>query len=227
MLDSPDAGGTGALLYLRNASVGEEFCASHEARVVGSKEDHHFGNFVRLPHATQRHLRSEHSIKLLPLFFIRRKTRDARSFDRSRTDDVDADLAFLQIQRPAARKGPYYRFGGGVNAEGRHSRGARCGGRHDDRPAIWHQRQRLLNGEQRTFDTRIESLIEVPFGNSAHRSEASAASISVDDVEPPFFAFDLCEELLQLIKIRAVASDRPYIAALKLPRRIPFSLSPT
>jgi hypothetical protein len=108
------------------------------------------------------------------------------------------------VSRPAAGKGSYCRFGGGVNAESRHSRGARCGGRHDDRPAVRHQRQRLLNGEQRTFHIRIESLIELLFGNSADRSEAARAGIRVDDVVPAFFAFDLCEKIVQVIENVAV-----------------------
>ena len=85
----------------------------------------------------------------------------------------------------------------------------------------------FVRGEQRTFDIRIESLIEVLFGNSADRSEAAAASISVDDVEPPFFAFDLCEELVQVIEIRSVGSDGREMAAHKLPGCIQFGLSPT
>src|SRR5579863_2659499 len=88
-------------------------------------------------------------------------------------------------------KEPYCRFGGGVNTEGRHSRGARCGGRHDNRPAIRHQGQSLLNREQRTFHIGVEGLIEVLFGNSTDWSKAAAAGVGVDDIEPPFFAFDL------------------------------------
>jgi hypothetical protein len=74
-------------------------------------------------------------------------------------------------------------------------------------PAIRHQRQRLLNCEQRTFHIRIECLIKVFFGNSADWSEAAAAGVRIDDIEPPFFALDLCEELVEVIEVRGVGFD--------------------
>src|SRR4029077_18397321 len=78
-----------------------------------------------------------------------------------------------------------------------------------------------------TFHIRIESVIEVLFGNSADRSEAAAAGIRVDDVEPAFFAFDLCEKIVQVIEIRGVGLDGRDVAAHKFRGCIQFGLSPT
>jgi hypothetical protein len=69
-------------------------------------------------------------------------------------------------------------------------------------------------------------LIEVLFGNSADRSEAAAAGIRVNDVESSFFAFDLCEKLVQVIEIRGVGSYRRNVAAHKLCGGIQLGLSP-
>jgi hypothetical protein len=73
----------------------------------------------------------------------------------------------------------------------------------------------------------VEAVIEVLFRNSADRSEAAAAGIRVDDVEPAFFAFDLCEELVQVIEIRGVGFDGRNVAAHKLRGCIQLGLSPT
>ena len=73
-----------------------------------------------------------------------------------------------------------------------------------------------MNSEQRTFHIRIEGLIEVLFGNSAYWSRAAAAGVRVDDIEPPFFAFDLCEEFVEVIEVRGVGFDGCYVAAQKL-----------
>ena len=93
-------------------------------------------------------------------------------------------------------------------------------------PAIRHQRQRLLNCEQRTFHIRIECLIKVFFGNSADWSEAAAAGVRIDHIEPPFSALDLCEELVEVIEVRGVGSDGCYVAARKLCSQVQSDLSP-
>jgi hypothetical protein len=94
-------------------------------------------------------------------------------------------------------------------------------------PAIRHQRQRLLNCEQRTFHIRIECLIEVFFGNFADWSEAAAAGVRIDDIEPPFFALDLCEELVEIIKVRGVGFNGCQVAAHKVRSLVQLGLSPT
>jgi len=56
-------------------------------------------------------------------------------------------------------------------------------------------------------------LIEVLFCNSADWSKAAAAGVRVDDIEPPFFAFDLREELVEVIEVRGVGFDGCYVAS--------------
>src|SRR4029077_2039818 len=87
--------------------------------------------------------------------------------------------------------------------------------------------QSLLNREQRTFHIGIEGLIEVLFGNSTDWSKAAAAGVRVDYIEPPFFALDLCEELVEIIKVRGVGFDGCRVAAHKLRGQVQLGLSPT
>src|SRR6266566_4570052 len=54
-----------------------------------------------------------------------------------------------------------------------------------------------------------------------------SSGIRVDDVEPAFFAFDLCEKLVQVIEIRGVGFDRRDVAPHKLRGGIQLGLSPT
>jgi hypothetical protein len=69
-------------------------------------------------------------------------------------------------------------------------------------------------------------LIEVLFCDSANRSEAAAARVSEEDVEPPFFQFDLCEKPIQVIQIRRISFNGRDVSGHQSGGGIQFGLSP-
>src|SRR5205814_10689937 len=90
-------------------------------------------------------------------------------------DRVDADLAGLEIDRPAPRERPHRRLGRAVHAEALEALGAGDRRVQDDRPAVPEERQRLLHGEEQTLDVAAERRVEVLLGDRAQRRERPAA----------------------------------------------------
>src|SRR5258707_11907803 len=104
--------GVAAKLDLYHATVDEELDAGDVARVIRRKEDDHLGNFVGMPHAAERHLRSKPSLQLFRLLFILGEAVDCGCVDRTRAHDIDANLAVLELIRPRPSEGTDSGFGG-------------------------------------------------------------------------------------------------------------------
>src|ERR1700674_1947914 len=97
--------------HLRRTAIHEQFDAGDKTRVVRGQKYRHFGNFVRTTHAPHRDAGDDLSDGLL------RKRCQDRRIDRTGTNDVGADLAILELQRPGADKGTDGCFAGAVDAE--------------------------------------------------------------------------------------------------------------
>jgi hypothetical protein len=76
----------------------------------------------------------------------------------------------------------------------------------DDRRALVHQRQRLLNGEDHTFHVSPENLVDMLFGDLAERQHRATSGIGVQHVDAPRLVPDL---LVQAIEIGGIRSNSP------------------
>ena len=79
-------------------------------------------------------------------------------------DDVDAHVASLQVEDPATREAAHRRLRARVHARRGDALGTGDGGVQDDRRARGEQRERLLHGEEQTFDVCVEQQVEVLLG---------------------------------------------------------------
>src|ERR1700691_1788026 len=97
--------------YLRRTAIHEQFDAGDETRVVRGQKFRGFGYFIRATHAAHRNAGDNLADGLL------RKRRQDRCIDRAGTNDVSADLAILEFQRPGTHKGTDGCFAGAVDTE--------------------------------------------------------------------------------------------------------------
>src|SRR5271168_5401229 len=96
---------------LRRAAIHEQFDSGDKARVVRGQENRRFGNFIRATHAAHRDAGDDLGDGLLG------KRCQDRRIDRAGTNDIGADLAILELQRPSADKGTDGCLAGTVNAK--------------------------------------------------------------------------------------------------------------
>src|SRR3546814_18387212 len=99
---------------------------------------------------------------------------------RSRRQHVDADAGALQVLRPALGEVAYRRLARAVDAEGRGARGAGARSGQDDRAAPAHQRQRLLDREDRALHVGVEGVVDLLGGDLAQRQPAARRRIGED-----------------------------------------------
>src|SRR5260221_1201132 len=120
---------------LRHAAIGEDLGTIDETAVIGSEEHRHLADLVRIADAAGRNVWRQKAKQSL-LLICRHQTDQAGCFDRAGAQRIDADLAFLEIERPATGEIAHRRLGGAIDAEGRrsHDAGGRAG--QDDGSAI-------------------------------------------------------------------------------------------
>src|ERR1700693_6400022 len=113
---SLDAGGEDP----RRAAVDEEFGAGDEARIIGSEENGGLGDLLGLADAAGRNLAGEIVEQAFLIGFVRAgQVDEARRMSRAGADDVDPDVAVLEVEDPASGEIAHRRLRGAVDAEGR------------------------------------------------------------------------------------------------------------
>jgi hypothetical protein len=194
-------------LDLGHASVYEEFDAGDEAGVVGGEEGDGFGDFVGGAHAAHGDTADESSFELGCIADDLPKTIDGRSFNGAGADDVDADFAVLEIDRPTAGERAEGGFGSAVDAEGGHAFDGDDGGVENDGTAIDEKRESFLYGEENAFHVYVERFVVVGFGDRSEGSEFAEACVGEEDVDAAFLLFDGGVEAIQIGEICDIALD--------------------
>src|SRR3546814_5075029 len=77
------------------------------------------------------------------------------------SSDLDPDASALQVLRPAPREVAYRGLARAVDAECRRAGGAGARSGQDDRAALAHQRQRLLDREDRALHVGVEGVVDL------------------------------------------------------------------
>ena len=132
----------------------------------------------RIAHALER---GHRAVDLQAILAQRR----LREFGRHRAgrQHVYPDAGALQVLRPGPREVAYRRLARAVGGHPRGARGAGTRSGQDDRTALAHQRQRLLDREDRTLHVGVEGFVDVFGGDLAKLKRAPCPGIGEDDVE--------------------------------------------
>jgi len=163
---------------LRQTTINSDLAACHEAAIRRRKKGSHRSDLLWISHTLKRSERA----KSLHAFLAERCDREF-SGRRARRYHVYPDTGALQVLSPGAREVPHCRL---TRAIGAHCRGARitgAGAGQNNRPAVAHQRQRLLDREDGTFYVGVEGFVDVRAGDLAERELASCSGVREDDVE--------------------------------------------
>src|SRR6202163_2319434 len=163
---------------LRKAAVDGDLAGGHEAAVRRREKGGHGPDLRRIGHALEWSHRGVDLLALLAERFL-------REFGRRRPgrQHVYPDAGALQVLRPGPREVAHCRLARAVGSESRGARGAGARSGQDDRTALVHQRQRLLDREDRTLHIGVEGFVNVLGGDLAERKLASHPGIGEDDVE--------------------------------------------
>jgi hypothetical protein len=101
-----------------------------------------------------------------------------------------------------------------------HAAGLRgCGGARGqrlpstDRASRAHQRQRLLHGEERSFDVDIEDVLERRLGDATERRRLGYPRVREHDVEAPLLLTDGRDDAIEVVELRDVALERSHVVA--------------
>src|SRR5580704_15171667 len=147
---------------LRKAAVNGDLAAGHEAAVRRREKGSSSPELRRITHALER----SHRAVGLQAFLAQRGRRE---FGRHRPgrQHVYPDAGALQVLRPRPREVAHGRLACAVGGERRGARGAGARPGQDDRTALAHQWQRLLDREDRTLHIDIEGFVDVLGGDLA------------------------------------------------------------
>ena len=85
--------------------------------------------------------------------------------------------------------------------------------------------QRLLHGEEKSFDVRAERLVEMLLGDGSQRSEFAAAGIGEDNINAACFLLNRRIQPVEIRKVRHVALNSGNVLADQLDRFIEFVLT--
>src|SRR5580704_620908 len=166
------------------AAVDEELGAGHEARIVRGKESDRLGDFIRVADPADWDLGRHIVEEPLLLGSVRTGQPDkAWGLHGTGTDDVDADAALLEVERPTPRQIAHRGLGGAVDAEGGRAGHAGSGPHQDYRSAIAQQWQSLLHCEDHALHIAAEGVLVVLLGDGAERQHRAAAGIGEEDVD--------------------------------------------
>ena len=168
----------GGALELRKTAVDGDLAGGHEAAVRRREKGSRRPDLRRIANVLER---SHRAVGLQTLL----AQRCLREFGRRRPwrQDVYPDAGAFQVLRPASREVAHWRLARAICAHSRCARGAGARSGKDDRTALAHQRQRLLDGEDRTLHGGVEGFVNVLGGDLAERKLASHPGIGEDDVE--------------------------------------------
>ncbi len=201
---------------LCQAAVDGDLAGGHEAAVRRREKGGYRTDLCRIGHALERSHRSED----LLAFFAQRFLRE---FRRRRTgrQHVDPDAGAFQVFRPGPGEIAHGGLARTIGAHARCARGAGARSGKDDRTAIAHQRQRLLNREDRALYIGVEGFVDVLGGDLAQRKQASRAGIGEDDVECSALGFHCRIEAVEVGRIGDRAFSRRGRWVRDPPRRRP------
>src|SRR5262249_53753049 len=143
-------------LDLGQAAIDEQLDAGDVAAVVTGEEHCGFRHLVRRAHPAHRHGGHDVRLELVELLPRPPGDVDPRRFNRAGANGVHADLVVPQVHGPTACERPHSGLAGTVNTGkstpfGRGERGGQ-----NDRSAAREERQRLLHGEEHSFDVAVE-----------------------------------------------------------------------
>src|SRR5258708_28498878 len=156
-------------LDLGGTTVDEEFDAVDEARVVRGEEESYSCDLFRTAHLAARNEGFE------PLLCLGGGVVEDRRVDGAGAEDVHANSSLLELDQPGTREGAHGGFAGAVDAERREALDAGDGPVEEDGAVVVEERQRLLDGEERTAHVEVESLVEVLFGDLFERGQLTLA----------------------------------------------------
>src|SRR6266849_6223814 len=139
-------------LDLGGTTVDEEFDAVDEARVVRGEEESYSCDLFRTAHLAARNEGFE------PLLCLGAEWVENRRVDGAGAEDVHPNSSLLELDQPGTREGAHGGFTGAIYAEGRESLDAGDGAVEEDGAVVVEERQRLLDGEERTAHVEVESL---------------------------------------------------------------------
>jgi hypothetical protein len=161
-------------LYLRRSAIDKQLDASDETGIPGGQEECGRCDLARLADASHRDDRDELILDLLW------NAGEHAGIDGARADHIHPDVPILEVGSPGARERADGRLARVVNAQAREALRAGDGAGHDDRATVPHQRQGLLNREQRAPD--VECVVEIRLGNRAKRNiEVAVAGAGVEN----------------------------------------------
>src|SRR5450830_1632838 len=163
---------------LCKTAVNGDLAGGHEAAVRRGEKGRHGRDFCRISHTLKRSHRRVGLLARLAQRFLREFGRR-----RPRRQHVYPDAAALQVLRPGSREVAHCRLARAVGAHSRSARGAGARSGQNDRTALAHQRQRLLDREDRALHIGVEGFVNVLGGDLAERKRASRPGIGEDDVE--------------------------------------------
>src|ERR1700691_1301757 len=198
---------------LGHAVIDEEFNSIDKAAVVGSEEQDSLRNFIGDADASKRDYGSLGGDETRHLLFGQAKLVVTWCRYGAGADDVYTDLVVFQIDDPASREGTQRGFARGIDAERRHALDRNHRRVEDDRGSSWHQRQRLLHGEQCSLHIDVEGLVKTRFGDRAERQQFTHAGVGEQNVDPSLFSLDPLEQSVEIGEIGDVAANADSIGA--------------
>src|ERR1700692_2019902 len=162
----------------RKPAVNAALAGCHEAAVRRREKGGHRPDLRRIGHALERIERGEELHALLAQRCLCEVGRSPPG-----RQHVYPDAGALQVLRPGPREVAHCRLARAVGAHCRGARGAGARSGQDNRTALAHQRQRLLDREDRTLHIGVEGFVNVLGGDLAERKLASHPGIGENECE--------------------------------------------
>src|SRR5271166_1227240 len=147
-------------LDVRQPAVHEDFLSTDVRRLLRRQEQHGVSDLLRLSKPLHGHVTNDFLGELVNLLLRQSSPPEDRSLDRPRAHHIDPNAAPHQFRRQRPRKGTHGSLRSCIN------RGVPCAllprdrGIQDDRSAILHQRQRLLDREIKPLHVDVELLVK-------------------------------------------------------------------
>src|SRR6202041_2878663 len=177
---------------------------------------HRLRYFIRLAHTSHRDGgdNPRNHVWRLP-------TRQWR-IDRTRANNVGADMTVHQVCSPGSHQRADGSFTRGVDAEGGSTLNTRDGAVENDRATILQERQCLLHRKQRSPHINVEQLVEMLFGDGAEGNKFANAGVGENNINSPLHLGDGLVETIEVVKFGNVSLNARNVAADCLYRLVEF-----
>src|SRR5262249_41157770 len=130
-----------------------------------------------------------------------------------------------QVRGPTARERPHSGLAGTVNTGKYRPFGRRERGGQNDRSAVREERQRLLHGEEYSFDVDVEQVVEVVLRDRPERGQRQEAGVGEQDVDATLLPFHRGEQPVEVREVGDVARHAGDVLADLPDRLIEFRLA--